>query len=200
MTDRPFTLDAFGREFGLPILLGASLIIVWLLGPEATDLLMYQRVDVQAGQIWRLLTAHLVHLNAQHLFLNATALAVIWWFFKPSLAGRAGYILTGMIALGQSLLLFLLHPDVWWFAGFSGVLHGLLVAGALLSRDHTPLLSLLIVIVVTVKLALELTLGANPGMTQLVDKPILVEAHLYGAVTGFLVASLLKPDHWYRLE
>ncbi|MGK0525711.1 MAG: rhomboid family GlyGly-CTERM serine protease [Pseudomonadales bacterium] len=191
MTDRPHSSYTPARTFGLPIALGISLVLVWLLGDGATDLLMYQRTDIEAGQVWRLLTAHWVHLSTQHLFLNLSTLAIIWWLFGDSLAGRTGYFLTGLTALGLTLSLFLLHPGVWWYAGFSGVLHGLLIAGALISRHDAPLFSLLVMLIVAIKLALELVLGASSTMTKFIDSPILVEAHLYGAVLGALGVFLI---------
>ncbi|KAA1172883.1 rhombosortase [Marinobacter salinexigens] len=179
------------REFGLPLLLGASLILAWWFRDVAADVMMYRRSGIEAGQIWRLLTAHWVHLSVQHLALNLTTLAITWWFFGHALAGLAGYILTLFISMGLSLTLLLLNSDVEWYVGFSGVLHGLLIAGALLSRRHNPLLSALVVLVVVIKLAFEQILGPNPDLVQFIGSPVLVEAHLYGAVLGFLSAAVM---------
>ncbi|WP_157755434.1 rhombosortase [Marinobacter salinus] len=182
----------FGRYWGLPLLLSASLLLVWVLGEPAAELLMYQRFDIQSGQIWRLATAHWVHLSFQHLLLNLMSLALAWWLFHQALAGFTGYLLTGLISLGVTLSLFVLHPDIGWYAGFSGVLHGFLVAGALLSRRQNPMLSLATLLIVAIKLVIELVRGAEPGLAEFINSPILIHAHVYGALFGGLYAICMR--------
>ena len=45
--------------------------------PNSLKLLMWERDAINAGQWWRLLTAHLVHLDARHLLLNLFGLLLI---------------------------------------------------------------------------------------------------------------------------
>ena len=192
MPDRSNRFKTFGRYWGLPLLLSASLFLAWVLGKPAAELLMYQRFDIQSGQIWRLATAHWVHLSFQHLLLNLMSLALAWWLFHQALAGFTGYLLTGLISLGVTLSLFVLHPDIGWYAGFSGVLHGFLVAGALLSRRQNPLLSLATLLIVAIKLIIELVRGAEPGLAEFINSPILIHAHVYGALLGGLYAICMR--------
>src|SRR5271169_3004971 len=51
------------------------------LGDSATLLLQYDRAAIGAGGWWRLLTAHLVHLDAHHLVLNELGLVLLWALF-----------------------------------------------------------------------------------------------------------------------
>jgi len=45
--------------------------------PNSLQLLMWDRAAIDAGQWWRLLTAHLVHLDVRHLLLNIFGLLLI---------------------------------------------------------------------------------------------------------------------------
>ncbi|HTB28384.1 MAG TPA: hypothetical protein VK715_05470, partial [Steroidobacteraceae bacterium] len=53
-------------------LLGILLVLdaVLGLGDSVSQLLRYDRSAIAAGGWWRLLTAHIVHLDAHHLLLN----------------------------------------------------------------------------------------------------------------------------------
>jgi len=78
---------------------------------------------------------------------------------------------------------------VSWYAGSSGVLHGVLAAGAVAhvrrgERDGWPLLVLL-----AAKLAYEQGVGGLPFSGTVV----VVDAHLYGVVGGLAACAFLKP-------
>ena len=85
-------------------------------------------VAVLHGEYWRLLTCHFVHYSAQHLLLNAVGLGLVAALFprEYSLAGWLS-ILAGSIA-AIDLGFVLLEPQLEWYVGLSGVLHGALAA------------------------------------------------------------------------
>jgi membrane associated rhomboid family serine protease len=68
-------------------------------GDEARELGRYERLAIENGEYWRLVTAHLVHLSAGHLWPNVAALAILglllddvfrnadWW--RVAAAGAA---------------------------------------------------------------------------------------------------------------
>jgi len=58
-----------------------SLGLVLGLGDSANELLRYDRGAIAAGGWWRLLTAHIVHLDASHLVLNELGLVLMWSLF-----------------------------------------------------------------------------------------------------------------------
>ena len=55
------------------------------LGDNVNALLRYDRGAIAAGGWWRLLTAHLVHLDAHHLILNELGLVLMWSLFAGGL-------------------------------------------------------------------------------------------------------------------
>jgi len=63
----------------LLIVLGLDLVLG--LGDSVGDLLRYDRGAIAAGGWWRLLTAHIVHLDAHHLILNELGLVLMWSLF-----------------------------------------------------------------------------------------------------------------------
>jgi rhomboid family GlyGly-CTERM serine protease len=113
---------------------------------------------------------------------------VLWTLFAREYPpGRWATIYMGT-ALGVGAGLWFLSPEVRWYVGASGVLHGVLAAGTLAHwrRGHrdAPALTLLIV----AKIAYEQWVGALP-LAGSADT--IVDAHLYGAVGGALLAGAL---------
>lgn len=158
-------------------------------GPELRAWLRYDRTAILDGEIWRLLSAHIAHLGWGHLAMNLGGLALIWMLFGRFYTARQWLGVTLFCMLGISLGLLALQPGVHWYVGLSGVLHGLFMAGALASlaagyRAELALLGLFIA-----KLVWEQMYGALPGSAELAGGTVLVESHLYGAITGLLAAA-----------
>jgi rhomboid family GlyGly-CTERM serine protease len=152
--------------------------------------LRYQREQLAQGQWWRLLGAHLVHLNLTHALLNCAGLLLLWILFAREYTPRrwAWILLISAAAIDAGL--WFLRPLVDWYVGASGVLHGVLAAGALgmyRRRDGTGAAVLLLLIV---KLAYEQGSGASLFAS---DLPLLSDAHVFGVLGGLLGACLPRP-------
>jgi rhomboid family GlyGly-CTERM serine protease len=147
--------------------------------PAANDALVLDSASVRAGQLWRLLTAHFVHLRVQHAAINiAAALALLYW------AGLTGQLRTALYFVLLSPLAIsagLLYLGFDWYAGLSGVLHGLLVY--LLLKAPLPI-RIVGLVLLTAKLLWQANGG--PGMTPAVDSVVLHEAHWLGVAAGAL--------------
>lgn len=173
----------------LPLLLAGLSLAIALAGPNAGVTLRYERAAIVDGQAWRLATGHLVHLGWSHLALNLAGLALIWGLFQRQLTTLewwwAWWVSTAMVSAG----LFVFDTDLIWYVGLSGVLHGLFIAGLLLTirRDFWWGDAALLVIVLG-KLAWEQVHGALPGTAEMAGGDVIVAAHLYGAVGGALAA------------
>jgi rhomboid family GlyGly-CTERM serine protease len=158
---------------------------VLVLGDSFSMLLRYDRGAIAAGGWWRLLTAHIVHLDLHHLILNELGLVLMWSLFAQDFdaVDWCSIVLSG--ALSISCGLWWLSPSVTWYVGASGVLHTVLAAGTakhLIERQWDRWILLL---VICGKLAWEQTVGHTQPL-------IVVDAHLYGAVSGFLVGAALS--------
>lgn len=191
MNELPPKLAQIIAQSTLPVFLGALAIAVWASGPEFAAVLQYQRDAIIEGQYWRLFTGHWAHLGWQHLIMNLGGLTVIWILFGEVLHGRKAWMITAAIALFISSALLFVYPQIEWYVGLSGLLHGLLAAGALLSLRAIPVTAGLAIVLLTGKLSVELTSGGSTQVEAFIDGPILIEAHLCGTLGGSLCAGIL---------
>jgi rhomboid family GlyGly-CTERM serine protease len=170
-------------------LLAAVLVLLWFTGESGRELLRYERAAVLQGQYWRLLTGHLVHGSGQHLLLNAVGLGLIAALFPREYSLRGWLLILASSVVTIDLGFVLLEPQLQWYVGLSGVLHGALAAGALgWWRHESRGLALALSGVLVGKLAWEQWHGALPLSG---DMPVVVDAHLYGAIGGALAGALL---------
>jgi rhomboid family GlyGly-CTERM serine protease len=92
------------------------------------------------------------------------------------------------VATDLGFLLF--EPQLEWYVGFSGVLHGLMAAGLVAwLRATRDAVTWIVVVLFAAKLAWEHVAGPLPFTAQSLSMPVVHEAHTYGAVGG-LVAGL----------
>jgi len=171
--------------------LGIAAIVLTLAGGPSSPALRYERADVLAGEWWRLLSGHVVHLGVSHLVLNLAGLVLIGWSFGPGLRASTWLwiLLASTLALAAGFLL--LAPQLAWYVGLSGMLHGLLLGAALLDHGFGRGLRLALVVGVLAKLAWEQWAGALPFTAEAAGGPVVVDAHLYGALGGLACGLLL---------
>lgn len=168
--------------WGLPAALAAACLLVAL--TDSWPALRYERALLGA-EPWRLLTGHLAHLGWMHLALNLAGLAAVWALLGALLRPAAWLAVLLACALGVSGGLYLLDPDLAWYVGLSGVLHGMFVAGALAGLGRARLFHALLLVGVVVKVAYEQVAGADIGSAELVGGAVVVDSHLYGVLAGF---------------
>jgi rhomboid family GlyGly-CTERM serine protease len=150
----------------------------------------YDRVGLEAGEVWRLVTGHLVHLGLEHLLLDLGALVLIRLVIGTALSAGEwiAAALVSMTAIDAGL--YFGTPDLAWYVGLSGVLHGLLMAGAFaLLRTDRPF-AILLLAGIAAKLAWEHAVGPLPWSAAATGGPVITAAHLYGAAGGVLFAGL----------
>lgn len=188
------------KQHSLPLALILISTLLALAGDSATELLRYQASEVKAGEIWRLLSANLVHLGWGHLLMNLLGLGLIWGLFWSCFSQRQWLIITLVSGLSVSLGLLILNPDIVWYVGLSGVLHGLFVAGVLGAIRRGDRRETILLAAIVGKLLWEQSFGALPGSADMAGGPVVVDSHLYGATGGALVALLLKPQMWCKSD
>ncbi len=160
----------------------------------------FDRGLIDQGQYWLLLTGHLVHLNWMHWALNMAGLVVVAVFFS-----LYGNVLDWLFVLLFSadvvgLGLYWFHPELVWYVGLSGVLHGLFIYGAIREIRFYPFSGYVLVALLTAKLFWEYMSGPLPGSESMTGGRVIVEAHLYGAVAGVAALFLTYPLHlFYKL-
>lgn len=179
------------RRHILPLALALSSTLFALLGEAANHALRYDRGAILAGQWWRLISGNLVHLGWSHLLLNLAGLLLVWLLFHRMLSTRDWLIVTlaSSLAVGGGLLLF--DPNLRWYVGLSGALHGLFAAGLLTSLLANNRAEWLLLASFVAKLSWEQLVGPTPGTATLAGGNVIVDAHLYGAAGGAVTALLL---------
>jgi rhomboid family GlyGly-CTERM serine protease len=167
--------------------------VLLALGGESTQLwARYDRTAIAAGQIWRLLSAHWVHLGWSHLVLNLAALGLLRGLMGPLLGATQWAVLFGVAALTIDAGLFVFDPETQWYVGLSGVLHAvaIVVAAELLQRERVLGLALLTGLVG--KVSWEQLAGASVWSIAASGGPVIVAAHLYGALAGIACWPVLR--------
>jgi rhomboid family GlyGly-CTERM serine protease len=178
----------------LGLLIAALVLLSW--GGESWRLgLRYERDAVLSGEYWRLVTGHLVHGSTQHLLLNGAGLGLIAALFPRDYSLR-GWLLIGLLSIAFIGVGFVFYePQLQWYVGFSGVLHGALAAGAIKWwRSESRALALTLTVFFVGKLLWEQLHGALPLSG---DLPVVVDAHLYGALGGAVAAGILWLSEHY---
>jgi rhomboid family GlyGly-CTERM serine protease len=166
-----------------------ALLLLALTGEGGRALLRYDRAALAAGEAWRLVTAHLVHLNLRHALLNCLGLALMWALFARDYSPRQWLVIVAasMAAIGAGL--WLCDSTVEWYVGSSGVLHGIMAAGTLAQLRRGERTGWVLLAFLALKLTYEHWVGALP----LAGAAVVVDAHLFGVAGGGAAAAFLRP-------
>lgn len=177
----------------LTLSLAGAAALVYIAGPlNAT--LVYDRVAIGQGELWRLVTGQLVHFSTAHLVYNLVALLVAGAIVEVRRDGRAAVLLP-MAAVAIGVTLYLGDPSLRFYGGLSGLvtatvvylcLYGLRDAGA------WRWICAFVLVGVAAKLAVELLLQGSlvphPAPREFALVPL---SHVAGAVTALT---------WYACE
>ena len=172
------------RRWTPVLVVSAAILILGLGGDGLREWGRYERDGLAQGEVWRLLTAHLVHLGWGHLWLNLVALLVMAAVFDAAMEA-ADWVLAGIVgAVAVDVGLIVFHGNLAWYVGLSGVLDWLmLVCGFGLVRSAPPV-GWGLLAGLAGKLVWEQLAGPLPLSESATGGPVVVNAHLYGAVGG----------------
>ena len=169
-------------------LVGAGLLFSF--APGMVDALEYDRVAVESGQLWRLMTGQLVHWTARMTLLDLGVILLLgaWIEIRSrklvivSLVSAAALIAAG---------LYLLSPGLERYRGSSGLATTLFVCVALLLLGERRLHwkwrapALLALLLLAAKILWELWSGAPIAAGDLPDGVRVAPlVHLLGAIAG----------------
>jgi rhomboid family GlyGly-CTERM serine protease len=179
-------------KLGIALLAACGLLLLPVLAGDAgREALRYDRTALAAGQEWRLLTAHFVHLDFDHAALNSLGLVLMWALFARDYRPRQWLaILLGSIAAIDAGL-WLRDSTVAWYVGSSGALHGIMAAGTLAHLRRRDIDGWILAAFIVLKLAYEQSAGALPFTDS--HSGVVVDAHLFGTLGGAGIAAFLRP-------
>lgn len=178
------------------------LLTMWMLEQvdgQVRSLLIYDRPAILDGEVWRLLSGSLLHTNRFHLALNSAALVGLWILHGQYCRPLKLVIIVLLLAISCGLGLLFFEEQIEWYLGFSGVLHGLLVLGAVRELSGGRLAGYALLIAIVIKLLSERYLFDFQPVSSLIQARVVVEAHFWGAVAAMLliVSQLLASSFRY---
>lgn len=168
------------------------------LSPWSTEVLEYRRDRILDGELWRLVTGHLVHLGWPHAAMNVAALVAFVLACLPQWGWRSWAAYSGILALWVSAGLLLFSESLLGYVGFSGVAHGLFVLGLWPMVRRKELLPVVLFAYLWGKLIYEQAWGASVLDESMAGGPVAVDAHLYGAAGAVVILLALGGVHWVR--
>jgi rhomboid family GlyGly-CTERM serine protease len=151
-------------------------------------LLEYRHFDISQGEVWRLFSSQLIHMGWRHMFMNLLGFWLIWeLFIRPQASAGYCVLILLFLLLGTTAGLYALNPELSWYRGLSGALHGLIIWGVIRTYAGRPAPIALLLGLIAMKLIWEQLFGPLPGSEANVRGQIIVDSHLYGGISGVLL-------------
>lgn len=175
----------------LGVALLAGLALPWLLlagGPQWLAALRYERAALHNGEWWRLVSAHWVHLGPGHLLLDSAGLALLWALYARELRPSDWLLVVIGATATIDAGLWWAQPQVQWYVGLSGLLHGAWAAGAAAVGLRHGRWAWLMLAILACKLFLEQCTGTSLLASGF---PVVTIAHVYGALGGLGACAAL---------
>jgi len=171
-------------------ILGLLCLIIYAITANSITTVDYNRELIINGEYWRLLSGNFNHTNIYHLLLNVTALAVIGGLHYRYYSSGTFILLILLLSLGVGVGILLLSPGTQLYVGLSGILHGIIIVGAIIDVSKRYYSGYVLIIGTVIKVINEQLFNSPVEISQLIEAKVLTEAHLYGLVTGLIIAPL----------
>jgi len=150
------------------------------------SLLEFNRSLIQKGELWRIFTGQFVHSNWYHLLLNCGGIFLIWALHAEHTTAKSYAFNIVFLALFCGLGLYAFYPETHIYTGLSGLLHGVIVFGAIKDINTGMKSGYLLLIGVWAKVLWEQYSGPNADVGALINARVAIEAHLIGVIGGCL--------------
>ncbi|TCI03309.1 rhombosortase [Corallincola luteus] len=182
------------RHLPISLIIGLCFVsqFTWLIFPELKELLAFNHQAVERGGWYRLISGAMIHTNGYHLLMNVAGLVAITLLFGKTVSSVRGFVAWLSITVLSGLAIYLLVPEVKWFVGLSGSLHGLLAWAALTQLPKHLYSNIALLIGLTIKIVFEQVTGGDTGTSELIGARVLIEGHLMGALSGVVVAFVTQ--------
>jgi rhomboid family GlyGly-CTERM serine protease len=180
------------KRWLIPAIFVAVALLIMLFGELGKEAMRYDRVWIAQGETWRLLSGHFAHLSWMHLVINSVGLLLVWFLVGRNHSLRHWLIIVALTIAFMDSAFWFLSPELYWYVGMSGMLHGLLAAGLVARFPDIDTETIILVLLMVAKIGWEQWNGPVPGSETTSGGPVVVDAHLYGAVGGAMAALLMR--------
>jgi rhomboid family GlyGly-CTERM serine protease len=138
-----------------------------------------------------------VHLSWTHLWMNLAALAIVAALFDRILSTSDWLVVSFAAMLTIDAGLYFGETGLAWYVGLSGILHGLMLSGGWRLWSTGSSIGLALLCGLIAKIVWEQIGGPITWSESTAGGPVVVAAHLYGAVGGG-IAVVLSAIRRYR--
>lgn len=168
----------------------AAAVAAFVFAGPAPGAWVFDRLAIEQGEWWRLVTGHWVHSDRGHAAWNIAALGLFGILFEAQLRWRLPLVLL-VSAFAVDAWLWWGDPALRYYCGLSGILNGLLILGlAELWRGTRHPLVLLTAAGAALKIIVEIQ-GGQALLTR-TDWPSVPEVHAAGFICGLVAACILQ--------
>lgn len=182
-----FNLPVKAKHLVPPIILIITLIVIELTRTVSMPNLGFYTNLVSQGEYWRIITGQFTHTNGYHLMLNALGLGLVWLLHGEYYQVKSYLIVNLLLLTSIGLLLMFNSPINHHYAGYSAVIHGLIVYGALIDIKRSEKTGWLILLGTYCKVLYELSFGGSNSTSELIGAAVATDAHLYGVLCGTVI-------------
>ena len=169
-----------------PLFFLLIIVLLAVFDSHIHTLLRFDFHAIQQGEIWRLFTAHIIHLNPTHAALNGAGFLLLAWMLPK---GHWAIWLSFYIvcALFISIMVYW-EGQVFWYVGASGVLHGLMMLAAFFSKWLESWRRLAMLVLILGKVIWEQTPWySDEQIHSMIGGHVVVDAHFWGAMAAVFV-------------
>jgi len=179
------------RNYWLYASIFTVLLLLALFEPSSSEYLMFDRQLINSGEIWRLFSAHFVHLSNTHMLGNLLAVALVGYIAGASLNNLTGVLLLLWCTLVVGLGLYFFADHLYRYVGLSGVLHGLLVVAPFVSPFYSRRIALCFLLVIVLKVIWEQSgFYDDMALVNTIGGRVETLAHLFGLLAGLFYLSI----------
>lgn len=187
------------RTYGIYLAIAFLVLLLAFFEPVSSAYLRFDRELIDAGEIWRLFSAHFVHLSYTHMVGNLLAVFLVAYIAGESLNNLTGVCLLLWCVLVVGLGLYFFADHLSSYVGLSGVLHGLLVVSPFVSKFYSRKIAVVFLVAVTIKILWEQSgFYDDMALADTIGGRVETRSHLFGWFAGliFLISWLLK-QHFF---
>jgi rhomboid family GlyGly-CTERM serine protease len=184
---KKFTLSLITTNVAVAVVASLFMYGATFFQPVLFEQLALYGDKIDQGQMWRLLTGNLVHFGWAHTLMNVAALVLCTLAFFTDISLKKFSLLLLWCGASVGVGIYLFNPEYYPYAGLSGAIHGLIVAGLLQTRVYPVWIRVVALVLVTAKLVQENSASYEAtDLQQLIPAAVAVESHLYGAIAGIV--------------
>ncbi len=189
---RPKLLTARIPTVTLCLVCATLLVGAWA---ELAELFVYDRTEILNGELWRIITAPLVHFSKSHLFWNVLVLIAAGWTIEKS-DPRGFWIVCVFSCVSPGLMFLWAYPELLRYGGLSGLATGAVVYLCLYKttwESGNKSLWVAILVLVGVKILVEVATDRSVFMREGTLFQILAATHVLGGVGAIVAFMLSRP-------